>query len=656
MSRKVIQGKPLFRGAEVAVGSANLEARTVNLVWTTGAKGKRSDWMGDEWNEELAVEPGAIRMDRLNGGAPLLDSHQQRSLSSQIGVVERAWIEGGKGMATVRFSSRDDVGPIFRDVASGIIRNVSVGYRVYKWMDVSQNDDKIPSLRAVDWEPFELSFVPIGFDAGAQARARAADDTYESEIISTRSASSERQGGSVDPQELARIEAEKVAAAAAKTAELDEAADKARGEAVAAERARFAEIAKITATAKLDDTFSRSMIEAGHSVDKVRELAWDAWAKRGNNDKPTSGVRIEAGSHDEVVLRREGVENALLARANAFIGGKQVALTDNGRRYAGRQLREIARRHLELQGVNTDGMGVDQVVQRVFHSTSDFPAILANVANKSLLAGYEQLFQAQTFRPFVKVKTTPDFKQISRVRRGEVPSLDKIPEGASVTSGSIAESKEVYTLAEYGKIFAITRQTIINDDLSAFTELPMLFGGAAARLESDLVYAVITANAAMGDTVALFHATHSNLDTAAAISIATLATARQKMRTQKGLAGKDYLNIIPRFLVVPAALETIAFQFTSPGYMPQQGSNINPFAGTLTVVAEPRLDATSATQWYVFASPADGVDTIELCYLEGANGPQVTTEMGFDVNGVRIKALHDVAAKATDWRGMFRNG
>ena len=91
-----------------------------------------------------------------------------------IGVVERAWIaregEALVGRATVRFSDRADVEPIWRDVASGIVRNVSVGYAVRSY-EITETDGQPPVWRAVDWQPLELSAVPIGADAAAGFRA-----------------------------------------------------------------------------------------------------------------------------------------------------------------------------------------------------------------------------------------------------------------------------------------------------------------------------------------------------------------------------------------------------------------------------------------------------------------------------------------------------
>ena len=155
--------------------SVDAERRTVELVWSTGAAVRRRDpWTGKRYDEVLSLEETHVDLSRLNGGAPLLNTHGAWDLRDVIGVVERAWIaregEALVGRATVRFSDRADVEPIWRDVASGIVRNVSVGYAVRSY-EITETDGQPPVWRAVDWQPLELSAVPIGADAAAGFRA-----------------------------------------------------------------------------------------------------------------------------------------------------------------------------------------------------------------------------------------------------------------------------------------------------------------------------------------------------------------------------------------------------------------------------------------------------------------------------------------------------
>ena len=156
------------------VGAVDDEKRTVELIFSTGAAVERFDyWAGKRYREVLSMDPAHIRLDRLNAGAPLLDSHSAWSVGDVLGTVEpgSARVEKKRALATVRFSKRDSVKDIWQDVRDGIIRNVSVGYRVHKFVEDAGKDGAIPTRTAIDWEPFEISMVSMPADAGAKVRS-----------------------------------------------------------------------------------------------------------------------------------------------------------------------------------------------------------------------------------------------------------------------------------------------------------------------------------------------------------------------------------------------------------------------------------------------------------------------------------------------------
>lgn len=614
---------PIFETrAAFEPATANPEKRTVEVVWSTGARVLRSSWFDGPFWEELSLDPANVRMDRLNSGAPILNTHSRNTLEDVLGVVEKAWIVNpAEARAIIRFSERAEVQPIFQDVVSGIIRNVSVGYKIHKMREVERVND-VPVFRAEDWEPMEISFVPVGADAGSGVRSESGQS--QCLFVSTTT----RGGNVMDPT----IEEAGEPSPAVVVAE----------DVRAEERKRVSEIMSSCRKAGLDSSFAENLISEGTSLDASRAVIIDAIAERASKVKTESRVSIVA---DEGEKRVEAVENALLHRAN----GSQFKLNDGGRQYRSLSLLEIAREFLEAHGTRTRELSRVEIAGRALHTTSDFPLLLANVAGKTLRQAYEAA--PQTFRPIVRVVEVPDFKLVSRVQLGDAPSLEKVNESGEFKSGTISEGREQYKIATYGKTLGISRQVIINDDLGAFTRIPELFGRAAADLESDLVWGIVTANAAMADGDALFHANHKNMSGAGAISVTTLGAARVKLRSQTGLNGR-LLNLEGRFLVVPAALETIAQQYVRV-VNPESSSNVNPFQGLYVPVVEPRLDANSATIWYLFADPSQ-IDTIELAYLQGQQGVFMETRQGFEVDGMEIKCRLDVGAKAIDWRGMVK--
>ncbi len=435
-----------------------------------------------------------------------------------------------------------------------------------------------------------------------------------------------------------------------------------------AERVRVQGILTACRQARLPQSFADDLIKSGAELVDAQTVVLDEIGKRDGmaaGPRPGSGPSYDARvGEDPLVHVRDGIENALLHRVRPKTGAdeKGFELSDKGRNYRGMTLLRIAEVYLNQIGVRTTSLGKMKIAgyalgleQRApgMHTTSDFANLLADVANKTLRAAYAEA--PQTWIPLARRTTLPDFKPVKRLQLGEAPALLEVGEHGEFTFGTIGEGKEQFQLVTYGRRFAITRKALVNDDTDAFARVPTLFGRSARNLESDTVWSQITANAAMGDGVALFHATHGNLAGAGAvISVTTIGAGRAAMRVQKGIDAVTLLNITPKYLVTPAAIETTADQFVSTALLAQQTSNINPFAGRLQVIAEPRLDANSATAWYLAASP-DQIDMVEYAYLEGEEGPMVESRVGWEVDGLEIKCREDFAAKVIDYRGLYKN-
>ena len=356
--------------------------------------------------------------------------------------------------------------------------------------------------------------------------------------------------------------------------------------------------------------------------------------------------------------RLAGLEEAILHRIDA-----SAPLTDNGRRYRSFTAVELCREFLEIRGCNTRGMDRLQVAGaalqfRSDQTSADFSSLIANVANKRLRRSYEE--NPGTYKAWARrAPNAPDFKDINVAQLSAMPDLLQVTEHGEFKYGSLTDSGATYRLLTYGRIVPFSRQLIINDDLRAFDRAVTAFGAAAMRLENRVVYAELTANPVLGDGVQLFHASHGNLKTGAlsALSATAMGDARASMRLQTGLQG-ELLNLPPRFLIVPAALEQTAYQLTSASYVPATTSAVNEFrqGGRTAVepVVEPVLDAASSAAWYMAAASA-AVDTVEFCYLDGADGPLISSEMKFERDGLQLRCRHDFAAKAVDFRGLFRS-
>jgi phage major head subunit gpT-like protein len=244
------------------------------------------------------------------------------------------------------------------------------------------------------------------------------------------------------------------------------------------------------------------------------------------------------------------------------------------------------------------------------------------------------------------------------LRLGEMPDLKKVPESGEITHGTRAETKESYSLATFARMFSLTRQAIINDNLGAFADYFAAFGQAAARLEGAELVALLAANAGLGadmdDALPLFDAAHANIaGTPAVINVANLGIMRQLMRLQLGVDGTTILGIAPRFLVLPAELETIGEQYLAL-LAAGAATDVNPFGGKLTLVCVSELSLVDDNAWMLFADPA-AAPVLEYSYLSSQPGPQIESRQGWEVLGAEFRCFMDFGAGVIGWRGAIRN-
>lgn len=633
--------KLLHFSAVVPPETVDMEKKTFRVLVNSGEKVMRYGWEGLYWLT-LSMNPAHVRFDRLNSGAvPLMKDHAAYSIDEQLGVVESAQLEKGRLFAECRMAS-DETKYLAR-LAEGTLRNVSPGVFVYKLKDVTPEGASTKEFLAVDWEPYEISMVAVPADKNAQVLslaealslcgAPAPDSTLEESMNQPQNpGQAAATPPPTDPNATALAQQQ--------------------------ERQRVLNIQTLGNAHGMSADFISGHISAGTELSQVQALILADVAQR-STVNPSNPMRGEV-TRDRFDSVRTGLGQALQYRVESNLGNKTRVELREGKEFQGFTLLEMCRAYLQAQGVKdfpanrmslvAAALGFERLAGQ--HSTSDFPNILANVANKSLLQGYE--YANPTYRVWSRRSTAPDFKSISRAQFGDFPTLTKVNEGGEFKYGTIGEGAEAYALATYGRIVAITRQAIINDDLDAFSRVPMNIGAAAAYLENYTVYQILIANANMRDGVALFHAaTHGNLaGSNSAISLTSLGAMRAAMRKQKGLDGTMLLNLTPRFLIVPPELETIALQQTSSEYTPDQPGNVNIWKGTLTPVVDAQL--TNATAWYGAADPNLG-NTVEYAFLEGQEGIYTEQRVGFEVDGIEIKARLDFAAKALDWRGLYKN-
>lgn len=646
------------------------ERGTVEVVFSTGARGKRRSWDGDYY-EELEVSEKAVDLSRLNNRAPVLNAHASFDCRDVIGVVERAWIAGKQARALIRFSDREDVKAIRADVQSGVLCHVSVGYSVQK-MEKVKEIDNVPVYRATRWTPHEISPVPMGFDDRAVVRGGSEPEFYEVEITS------EERSMPVDTEPTSApvvTEPAKPAAPVDNTRAIDPdaIAQAAREEAIKAERERATQIRSIVSKAKLDAAFGDDLIARGLTVEETRAAVLDRLATESEKTQINGQVRVEMGEDDREKFLRGASARMLAitgkadlvrraAEKNPELFGK---VEFDAGEFRGLSPRELARESLERAGRSTRGMGAMQMAgEALTHrsgmaTTSDFSILFETAIGKILLASY--MLADDTWSRFCKIDLVPDFRPSNRYRAGSFGSLDDLNEAGEFKNKAIPDgSKLSISVGTKGNIIALSRQAIVNDDMSALADLAMKLGRAGRLSIENDVYALLAENAGLGptqsDSQPFFHANRKNVNAiVSAISAAGINADATVMRAQKDPSSNEYLSLRPSVLLVPDGSRAEALVINEAQFDPADNKfqKPNTVRGLFRdVVATPRL---TGTRRYLFADPNDAA-AIVVVFLEGqGQAPVLERQDGWRTDGTEWKVRLDYRAQMFDPKGAVTN-
>lgn len=600
----------LSRAAKASASTADEKARTVEVTFASDAPVRRSSWQDGPFDEVLEISGEAIMSARLQMGMSLLDSHRTGSVADRLGSVVPGSLKivGNEARVTVKFSRSEKAESIWRDVLDGHTLPISVGYRIHEKTRSERTDSEIPEVRATAWEPMEISVVSVPADSNASTRQQEDSEMPEAQTENRN-------------DKTARTRAE--------------------------EDASILSLAKRFGIEPKDELITRSIGEK-ISYDEFRERLLDHLEEEDSKIVTIPASAPYRSDYFENAQSRQDRADAIYARLSG------TAPTDRARPYMGMSLLEHARGIMQERGENSRDLTPDQIFKRTM-ATGDFPLLLQSTGNRMLVDAYT-LAASPLKSAIARASTIDDFRKKSRLKISDIDQLKKVGEGGEIKHTSRGETAEGYALDTYASIFRITRQALINDDLGAFGDFNRTAGRMAAETENELLFSLLTQNSGVGPTLeetgnALFHADHGNLAASGtAIDVAALKAARLAMRKQKSLGGKSFINATPKYLMVGPELETQAEQVLAT-LAAATVDEVNPFAGRLSLLVEPRIQDTS---WYIFADPAS-VPTIEYSYLSTQPGPQFESEDSFEVLGTQFRVYLDFGCGCVDFRGAYRN-
>jgi len=677
--KRDLAGQRFERVATLEIREVNSDARTVPASLSSETPVSR--WFGQEI---LVHAADAVDLTRAAAGLPLLWGHNH---DQPIGIVDQVALKDGKLRGILRFSNNPKASEIFQDVRDGFLKNISIGYQINRWEESADSED----IRVIDWSLLEASVVAVPADATvginrSLSRENPMTDEKQPDVAGTES--TPVIDINIGKMKREHVIAKKAGAAEAIHAERKRIADLhelfdldlvPRNDFYAGLRARAVDegwplegarkILMEVLSGEVEPAVDWGQVMDSAAGQGVRAATHDGRlppvvvpAKPGNQARSLGSIQMGEDARDKFIT---GAEEGVLVRACILTDKEATRRAREGGMY-GKSLGTLAGEWLQLCGENTTKLSDAERASRAVsvrasgQTTSDFTHLLSNVANKSLLMGFEEA--PETWQLVTRRGQLPDFKTAERINMSGFTGLSEVPEDGEITYGKFADRKETIKLVQYAKKYRMSRQLIINDDLGGLTQVPRMMGRAANRKIGDVFYAVLngTGPTLTQDSIALWDtSTHKNYVAAAtAPNVTTIGTATAAMAKQTDPNSGAVLNIRPRYLVVPVALESTARVLMASQYDPAGSAGTltpNPYNGRFEVVTDARLDGQTygTLAWYLFADP-NVFDTFEIAFLNGVAEPYLRENRAWDEQGIEYLVGIDFGVSALDFRAVHK--
>ena len=470
----------------------------------------------------------------------------------------------------------------------------------------------------------EVSFVALGADDATEARV-AANAAEESDMSKTTEPTGDVAATAAPQAKVVEAAADAVAAIRAEAA---------------AEASRIASIRKVAAG---NEEIAARAISEGWDVTKCELECLRAERAQAI---PAAIVR-NSGVADEKAIEAAVAVSAKLPNVERAYKAETLEAADSMRQMGLQELLLLAAERNGYHGrsVKADTRGV---LQAAF-STMGLSGIMSNIANKFLLAGFTAVDQA--WRAIAATRSVSDFKTVTSYRLNGGFAFDEVGPAGEIKHGAVSEESFTNAAKTYAKMFSVTRQDIINDDLGALSAIPQRIGRGAALKMNSVFWAAFL------DNSSFFAAGNNNIATSNAFSIDGLTTAEQKFLDQTDADGFP-LALMPSVLLVPTGLYAKAAQVMASTELRDTTSSTkypvaNPHAGKFQVVTSPYLSNSaltgySATSWYLLANPAE-LATIEVAFLNGIETPTVEqADASFSTLGIEMRGFFDFGVAKQD--------
>jgi phage major head subunit gpT-like protein len=271
------------------------------------------------------------------------------------------------------------------------------------------------------------------------------------------------------------------------------------------------------------------MIKQGGDIEAI-EAAMDEAIKAGTNtmqfelqllrnQRPSRAIR-SGGREDLSGQSLEQAVEASVVRGLGLLGGSIEAAYNEQVLYAmdrhedlrhGFTIKDLLCFAAERNGQRVSRHNIDGMMRGAFAdvrasglSTISVSGILSNIANKQLKASFEAIESA--WRQVTEIVPVRDFKTITSYSLTGDATFQRVAPGGELKHAMLGEASYTNKANTYGRMFALEREDIINDDLGALRSAPQRLGLGAARGLNDVFWTEFQENAGN-----FFHSNNKNL-------------------------------------------------------------------------------------------------------------------------------------------------
>lgn len=617
-------------------------------------------WFGD-WIIEL-------RGMRFEEKIPVLLEHKYEK---PVGVCDSVRFDDEKGlMMSGYFCDTEEAKKILSLLEQGFPYQASVGIYPDEVFFLQEKAKAEVNGKTVEgpidiWKKSyvrEVSFTALGWDANTSA-------TLLTHKGDTMAAVNQKEGQAVLQQEGVTLSANQPEQDMQKTQDLSAAnamaatdekalnlsARQAAEAAVIGERNRISEITALCAKFGLTE-LSAELAAEGCSIEAARERVLEKLSAE--NGKIGSAVIME----DEKDKMRAAFTDGI-ALSMGYRKRSDEKLAPGCEEFRNLSFQTLARNLLEKSGVKTVNMSKTDLADRILGrrnlsaATDDFKGIFMDAMNKVLIGAYENA--SSTWKPLVENIPASDFKTIHGIEISGGSDLLEVGENEEYKVGKFKDSRESYALSKFGRIFEVSYEMVVNDDMGALRRLPLMFANIAARNNSNVIYGLLNANPNLTDGKPLFSADRNNTGTAVGgLTSETLDLAADMLSAQKGLDG-EVLGLGAKYLAC-APSERIKAQILlkSAAFVGENMSAgvYNPWAesGIMPVVEERLRNAADGKKYfYLFADPYVQ-PVIGVSFLNGKESPDIVEDSKFNTDGFAYKVRNIMGAGIISSRGVVR--